>query len=596
MLSAQKIEEYQGLFDSLNTIKVVVYSYNIQTKTICVPRTIVDIFGCTIEHFDRKSWTKRVHPDDRDDFIKWQQQVLEHKDSSFRRYRIICKSNEVRWIEDHLSPVYDLFEEVSEYIGILLDITEQIGMEKKFEYLAFHDALTGLQNRNIFNDYSLKALARSKRKNIEMGVLFLDVDRFKVINDTLGHEIGDTVLKLLAERLTHCVRDLDMVCRQGGDEFIILLEDTDRIKSEYAAQRILNKLKEPFHIGDEEVYITASIGISMYPLHGDDIETLIRNADEAMYVAKEIGCNLYYFYQTDMQDKQIRKMRLDQALRKAIENNEMAIYYQPIIDLYTGNIVGMEALLRWMHPTLGLVQPLEFIPIAEQSGQIDYLGEWVLQQACAQNKQWQDVGFAPFKVIVNVSSYQLRNSNFIKVVKEVIIKTGLDPSWLELDITEGFIQNIAEVMPVSHQLSELGVKISVDNFGTGVFSFEVFHRLPIEYLKIGKNLIQNIEDPITRTLVNAIIQMSKSLDLKLLAEGVENETHISFLTENDCGFGQGDYFCPPVPLEEINVMLESYYEWKSKYGGRVQNREKIKMMEEENKKLKQLLIELTLHE
>jgi len=287
-------------------------------------------------------------------------------------------------------------------------------------------------------------------------------------------------------------------------------------------------------------------------------------------------------------------MRLEQALRKAIENNEMAIYYQPLIDFYSGDIIGMEALLRWMHPALGLILPLEFIPIAEESGQIDQIGEWVLQQACAQNKRWQDSGFVPFKIVVNVSNYQFKNPNFLNVVKGVIYKTGLSPCWLELDITEGFIQNINEAIPITRELADLGIKISVDNFGTGVFSFDVFNRLPIEYLKIGRNLIHDLADPNTLVLVKAIIQMGKSLNLKLLAEGIENEDHIEFLKANNCYFGQGDYYSPPIPAEEADKLLESFFEWKSRYGGHIKDANKIIKIEEENKKLKQMLAELAL--
>jgi len=594
MSNVKMIEEYQELFDLFNTISAVVYSYDLQSKIICVPQSVADIFGCAKEQFDQKYWKKVIHPEDRGEVLKWQKQMLTGRESSCMRYRIIRNENEVRWIEDHLSPVFDLFGEVKEYMGIIIDITEQKKVEQKIEYLAFHDTLTGLPNRNIFNEYFQKALARCKRKGMEMAVLFIDLDRFKLINDTLGHEIGDVILKHVSERLTRCVRDFDIVSRQGGDEFIILLEDTDMEKSEHAAQRILTNLRAPFLVKNEEIFITASIGISLYPLHGDDIDTLIRSADEAMYVAKDHGNNLYYFYHTDMQNKQIRKMRLEQALRKAIENNEMAIYYQPLIDFYSGDIIGMEALLRWMHPALGLILPLEFIPIAEESGQIDQIGEWVLQQACAQNKRWQDSGFVPFKIVVNVSNYQFKNPNFLNVVKGVIYKTGLSPCWLELDITEGFIQNINEAIPITRELADLGIKISVDNFGTGVFSFDVFNRLPIEYLKIGRNLIHDLADPNTLVLVKAIIQMGKSLNLKLLAEGIENEDHIEFLKANNCYFGQGDYYSPPIPAEEADKLLESFFEWKSRYGGHIKDANKIIKIEEENKKLKQMLAELAL--
>jgi diguanylate cyclase (GGDEF)-like protein/PAS domain S-box-containing protein len=618
MVDNQKLEEYQRLLDTFKTIGATVYYYALKTKTISVTQGMERIFGCTKQQFNKDYWEKALHPEDKDKLLEWNEQLLAKRESSNVQYRIIRGDNEERWIEEHRTPWINMFGELEGFLGFLLDITNRKELEQRVEYMAFHDTLTGLPNRNLLNEYSLKVLARCKRRAAGMAVLYLDLDKFKLINDTLGHNVGDLVLKQVAERLNRCVRDGDIVSRQGGDEFVILLEDTDREGTEQVVQRILASVATPFTIQKEAVYLTASIGISLYPSDGEDINTLMSNADEAMYIAKEHGSNLYYFYQTDLnnepdrQGKLVRAMRksvennelmlvkrvnpLTKDLSKAIENNELTLYYQPLINFYTGDIIGMEALLRWFHPTLGLILPLEFIPIAEESGQIGRIGEWVLEKACTQNKYWQSSGLNPVKIIVNVSNYQFRNPDFLNLVKGVLIKTGLDPEYLELDITEGFMrQNVEEALPVAQELTSLGVKVSVEDFGTGVFSFNVLNKLPIEYLKIGKNLIHDLADRQTSILIKTIIQMGKSLNLKPMAQGIENKEHIEFLKANDCFLGQGNYYSPPVPAEEASELLKSFQGWKSKYGSlETQAAAKIKKYEEENKKLKQILAELTL--
>ncbi len=598
MIDIQIIEEYQKFFDSYKTFDIYIYCLDMQSGEICVSQGVADMFGYAKEKFN-KNWKKTIYPDDLNQVNKWRKELQNGKHTEIPasiKYRIIRGDGETRWVENHMTPVEDLFGEVKQYIGLLVDITEQKGIEQKIEYLAFHDTLTGLPNRNIFNEYINKSLSRGKRKGIGMALLYLDLDRFKIINDTMGHEIGDVVLKMVAKRLISSVRDIDIVSRQGGDEFIILLDDADVEKSELTAQRILYYLKEPFMIENEEMYVTASIGISLYPLHGEDAETLIRKADEAMFMAKENGSNLYCVYHKDMQNKLVRRMQLEQALKKAIDNNELSIYYQPIINFFTGDIIGMEALLRWNHPDYGMIQPMEFIPIAEESGQIYSIGEWVLENACKKNKQWQKVGFAPFRIIVNVSIKQFKQKNFIETVQDVLNRTSLDPCWLEVDISERFLLDIDDVIPVTKELEELGVRVSVDDFGTGVFSFSVFNRLTIEYLKIGRNLVQNIDDPHTLNLIKAIIQMAKSLNLKILVEGIETKEDIEFFKAHECYWGQGNYYSPPVSAEKAEVFLREFFEWKAKYGGDGYDPEKIKMIEDENRRLKQMVAEYSLRQ
>lgn len=597
MANYQKIEEYQRLFDTFSRIEATIYCYVFISKTIHATHGIERIFGCSKQQFNDQYWKNVIHPEDKDRVLKWKNETYSSKMPSSIQYRIIRMNNEIRWIEDHVTPVLNMFEEPEEILGLIIDITDRKETEQKIEYMAFHDTLTGLSNRNKLFEYSKKVLACCKRKVEEMAVLFIDLDGFKLINDLSGHEMGDIVLKQVAERLNRCVREGDIVTRQGGDEFVVLLEDTNKDRTEQIAQRILFSLAMPFKIQREEVRITASIGISLYPEHGADIDTLIRHADEAMYIAKTQGTNNYFFYQKDLQNKQARKIKLKRALCQAVENNELALYYQPIIDFYTGDIIGMEALIRWFHPVHGLILPLELIPIAEEYGLIEAIGEWVLEKACAQNKSWQNMGFTPIKMIVNISNHQFKNPDFTNIVKGVLIKTGLAPAYLELDITEGFMQNIEESLPIAQELASLGVKVSVDDFGTGVFSFNVLNRLPIEYLKIDKNLIHDYTNNKTSTLIKAMIKMAESLNLKLMAEGIENQEHIDFLKANNCFLGQGDFYSPPVPAEEAQELLKNFYGWKNKYGSmKSDGLSRIKKIEEENKKLKQLLAELALQQ
>lgn len=594
-MNYQKIEEYQRVFDTFKTIEAAFYYFVIETNELVVTHGIERIFGISKELFDSDYCLKALYPEDKDRVLDWQKKVFAKKKADSIECRIVCSDGKIKWVRNHLSPILNMFGEIERILGLFMDITSSKELEQRIEYLAFHDHITDLPNRNMFNEYVQRALSRCKRNGLAMAILFIDLDRFKNINDTLGHDMGDLVLKQVAERLNHCVRESDIVTRQGGDEFIVLLEDTDNEKTEQIAQRILSSVSAPIDINNEELFITASIGISLFPEHGEEIEALITNADKAMYKAKEYGMNFYYFYRSDMQNQQHRKIRMEQALRKAQNNNEFVVYYQPLIDFYSGNIIAVEALLRWDSPTFGMVYPLELIPIAEETGLINSIGEWVLENACAQNKRWQDAGYNPLKIIVNVSNHQFRNPNFLKTVKNVLIKTGLDPAYLQLDMSEGFLQKADEALPVTQELLALGVRISVDNFGSECFSFNVLNRLPIEYLKIGKNLLHDLQDEYTVLLIKAIIQLAKMMNLKLIAEGIENEEHLEFLKNNHCYIGQGDFYCPPVPAEQASEYIQGFQAWKSKYGGlEGHNHERIQKIEEENRKLKVLLAELTL--
>ena len=420
--------------------------------------------------------------------------------------------------------------------------------ERHVRQLAYHDVLTGLPNRALFMERLGELLERARPEEHKLAVLFLDLDRFKLVNDTLGHDVGDLLLKAVAERIHRVVRAGDLVARLGGDEFTIIL---DRIRSpEVAAgvaEKICNVLSEPFVFMEQEMYVTTSIGISMYPVDGQDIGTLIKHADTAMFRAKEQRGH-YRFYEDGMGVAIAKRLELESALRRALERNEFVIHYQPQADLMTGRIVGMEALVRWQHPERGLVPPAEFIPLAEETGLIVALGEWVLHNACLQLQSWLQQGFAPLVVAVNLSGRQLESQDLVEKVAMVLNKTGLPPHLLELEITESIIMQRAEdIIPMLHRLKEMGIKLAIDDFGTGYSSLSYLKRFPIDMLKIDRSFLQGIPtDPDDGAIITAIVALAKSLRLKVTAEGVELKEQKVFLQEQGCHMMQGYYLSKPL--------------------------------------------------
>ena len=437
-------------------------------------------------------------------------------------------------------------------LSMIIDATERKKSEEKIKQLAFYDSLTRLPNRNMLDCHFNKLLDSSKYKKQNIGVMFLDLDRFKIINDTMGHAFGDIVLQQFSKRLVKHIHKDDMICRYGGDEFIILLNDTNQIESTKVAQRIIDEFSYPFIINGQKNFLSTSIGISLYPQNGDDLETLVKCADIAMFVAKEKGKNNYKFYTSDQSNKVSRKMYLENELRKALENNEFILYYQPQFNLDTGKIVGVEALIRWQHPELGLISPLEFIPLAEETGLIIPIGEWVVKTACKQNKSWQEAGFPSIYVAVNVSAYQFQQNNFVENIKQVLKETKLDPQYLELEMTESIMQNIEQLTVVLNELKNIGIKLSLDDFGTGYSSLSVLKHLPIDTLKIDKSFVDDIIiDLNAAPIVKTIIAMAGNLKLNVIAEGVENKEQVDFLKQNKCNVGQGYFFSRPLPAEDI---------------------------------------------
>jgi diguanylate cyclase (GGDEF)-like protein/PAS domain S-box-containing protein len=421
------------------------------------------------------------------------------------------------------------------------DITERKRTEETIKQLAYFDALTGLPNRTLFNDRLNLALAQASRDQQMLALIFLDLDRFKTINDTLGHTLGDRLLQEIAKRLVGCLRRSDtvsrfgskecIISRLGGDEFTILLprihqvEDAARI-----AQRILDTLKPPFYLDGHELHITTSLGIAFYPNDGKDAQTLLKNADAAMYRAKEWGRNSYRFYTSTMNAKALERLVLEAQLRHTVEREEFAVYYQPQVNLKTGKMVGVEALIRWQHPELGLVLPGNFIRLAEETGLITSISKWVLKTACTQNKAWQQAGLPPIRVAVNLSARIFRQENLIDTVAHTLQETQLDPGYLELELTEDTIMEDAEeAIGVLHQLKEMGVNLSIDDFGKGYSSLSYLKRFPIDTLKIDQSFVKDIPgDPEDTTIARLIIDMAHALELKVLAEGVETEEQLFF--------------------------------------------------------------------
>jgi len=448
--------------------------------------------------------------------------------------------------------------------AIVSNISDHKKATEEVKYLAYHDTLTNLPNRYMFNDRLERAIAHAERGKQLLAVLFIDLDNFKQINDTIGHRAGDHLLQSVANQLMISMRKTDsisrlstgasdysehVVARVGGDEFIILLTDIKNIQDPAkVAQRILNVLSEPFIIGSQEVFMTASLGIAVYPLDGKDIDTLLINADVAMYQAKNRGRNNFQYYSESMNKFAFERFTIENKLRKAMDQNEFMLFYQPQIDISTGEMIGVEALIRWLQPDLILVKPGEFIPLAEQTGLIIPIGEWVLRTACAQNRVWQKAGLKQMRITVNVSGIQFSQDNFVKTVSGVLSDTGLDPKYLQLELTESSVMKDSQnnIMKL-HALQALGIQVAIDDFGTGYSSMNYLKRLPLSTLKIDYSFIKDLAtSSVDQAIVNAIVSLAHSFDLKVIAEGVEQRQQLAFLRECGCEGVQGFLICPPI--------------------------------------------------
>ncbi|MEC1521889.1 EAL domain-containing protein [Neobacillus niacini] len=424
----------------------------------------------------------------------------------------------------------------------------------EIEYHAFHDFLTGLPNLRSFTHQFENIIGQSQQNQNPIAVLFVDLDRFKFINDMFGHAAGDYLLKEIAARISENIKDIDIVSRIGGDEFIILMPHCSREEAAIKAQVIINQVSKPFIFEGNDLYVTPSIGISLYPYDGNNANDLLKNADVAMYRAKEQGRNTHYFYTPDMNDLIDRRLKLEKGLRKALERSEFELFYQPQIDLKTGKPVGNEALIRWVHPELGPISPMEFIPLSEENGLIVPIGEWVLEQACEQNVLWQQAGFPPMRVSVNLSARQFQQKNLVERVTTIIKKTGLDPQYLELEITESIaMYNEEYVISKLNALKDIGIKIAIDDFGTGYSSLSYLKKFPIDTLKIDKSFMRDSDLEICST----IIAMARNMKLNVIAEGVETKEQVEFLKDQKCNEAQGYFFSKPQSKAAIEAFLRT---------------------------------------
>jgi len=464
------------------------------------------------------------------------------------------------FIENSTAPIHNCGGGVIGWVIIFRDLSAARALAEETVHASQHDFLTGLPNRLLLNDRLGQAIALAKRHDSELALLFMDLDGFKHINDSLGHLVGDKLLQSIGKRLREQIRTPDTVSRQGGDEFVILLQDLETHEdAEIVAKRVIHAVSQVHSIGGHELYITASIGISVHPQDGLDAETLMKNADTAMYQAKSLGRQCYKFFRPAMNIRAVERQTLEEDLRQALMKNQLALHYQPKIDVLTGEVAGAEALLRWTHPERGPVTPMKFIPVAEDSGLILLIGAWVLREACGQAKAWLDQGLPATPMSINVSGVQLQDATFLHEVLAMLGITGLAPGLLELELTESVLMHLPEHAQLAlDHLRDLGVAVSIDDFGTGYSSLSYLKKLPIDSLKIDQSFLQQIsESPDGTAIAVAIIRLGKSLNLRVVAEGVESGEDLAFLKENHCDEAQGFYFSHPVPADKFADLLRA---------------------------------------
>lgn len=470
----------------------------------------------------------------------------------------LISNYEKKLISGNVAPIRNDLGMIIGTVIALKDITEMKKKEEILYNMEYYDSLTGLPNRSLFTDRLKMALAQSKRNKEMCALIILDLDNFKAINDTLGHSVGDMLLKQVSEKIKGYLREVDTVARIGGDEFIIIQPQIKEISdATKAADRILGKFQQPWRLEGKDYYITASMGIGIYPNDGEDPQTIFRNADTALYRAKELGRNNYQLYTESMNQKVFQRLDIENSLRRAIEREEFVLFYQPQVDINSGGIVGLEALLRWYHPDYGLVPPMEFIPIAEESGFIVTISEWVLTTACMQSKKWIDSGLDPHLIAVNLSARQFQQYDLVEVIDRIRCNSRLEPRLLELEITESTaMQDLNFTIDVLNQLRKKGIRVSLDDFGTGYSSLNYLRQLPIDTLKIDKSFVRDITaNSKEEAIAKSVISLAHKLKLTVVAEGVETNEQLLFLKKEGCDKAQGYLFSKPLPADEIEKML-----------------------------------------
>ncbi|MEC4717754.1 EAL domain-containing protein [Noviherbaspirillum sp. CPCC 100848] len=463
------------------------------------------------------------------------------------------------WSDVYVAPVSIHSGEVSHFVITQYDITEMRRYQGELEFQANYDLLTGIANRNLLRDRVTQALTMAARHGELVCVAFMDLDRFKFVNDSMGHRAGDLVLKSIASRLKRAVRDTDTVARYGGDEFVLVLpESEDVTESAKVVQRVMQALARPVPVDGKDFFPTCSVGIAVYPTDGEDFETLLTHADIAMYSAKEKGRNNFQFYAPRMHERAAKRLRLEGDLRRALERQELTLYYQPQVDVNTGRVVGAETLIRWQHPELGLIPPSEFVALAEETGLIGAIGEWVLRTACTQAKKWEQAGLGKLRIAINLSARQFSQPNLLRTVQSTLAESGLDPSNLELEITESTVMvDVQHTIRTLHELKNIDVHLSIDDFGTGFSSLSYLKQFPIDVLKVDQSFVRDITtDADNAMIVMSVISLAHNLRLQVIAEGVETVEQFNYLKENKCDQVQGYYFSKPLPADKFERFLQ----------------------------------------
>jgi diguanylate cyclase (GGDEF)-like protein/PAS domain S-box-containing protein len=541
------------------------------SESIYVSPQVVELLGISQDQWltNPYAWRHHVHPDDIDRaWDEYRHAYNEHVPLN-HEYRMVHEDGSVRWVLEQAYPIDDENGDPWLIQGVIFDITERKRAEEQVAFLAYHDKLTGLPNRALFEEMLETAIARARRHDLGVGVLYLDLDNFKLVNDSLGHHAGDELLSQLAERLRGCTRETDMVARQGGDEFLLLLADLERgmgpvsgseagvLVAESVATRVHEALQEPFDLEGVEFFASASIGVSLFPQDAADATTLLRNADHAMYQSKKSDPGGYVVYASGAEGA-VERLSLTTRLRRAVEQQHWVLHWQPVMDLAGGTVSGVEALIRWREPNGGLVPPGEFIPIAEELGLIEAIGDWVIDEIAAQRKAWEADGI-DLRVGFNLSPRQLWSGRLTETVMEKLSSAGVDPHDVVVEITESTA--MADPERTQRVLSELhgwGLSLAIDDFGTGYSSLARLKHLPIDILKIDRTFIHDVDrDEDSGRMVEAMIQLAHGLGMTPLAEGIETAEELAFLREAGCTLGQGFYFARPVPAEEISALLRA---------------------------------------